>query len=340
MSRSFAASPTGARSALSLVLVALAIVALVTGSRAEEVRPGKAPPERISAVMVGDRLVNVAWHLGVVPEAMSVRGDLWPFARTLANTSSMILGCPGYIVMKDPDIVPRTLRDRGIGRVLVEKSMPFDRTKPQRDPMKLLPVLERSGVAERQGTEIEIIDFTGHIDTAIRQVGAALGRKAEAEALIETRRAQLEAVSARLPLPGPRPRVLVLDGTVQGATGKGFVRAHLPGGYTDDFLLTPLGAENAAGPLAAGDAGAFAPLPRLDALADWAPDVIVMTGDADAVQRKLAETLARDPDLAASVPALADHAILSLPAYHDSEVIDYPRILGRWAAAFSSLGGS
>ncbi|WP_287187716.1 ABC transporter substrate-binding protein [Rhodovulum sp.] len=329
--------PPRSRAAILAVII---VTAQACAGFAQQVFPGKAPPERIPVVMVGDRLVNVAWHLGVVPEAMSVRGDLWPFGRVLANTSSMILGCPNYIVTKDADIVPRTLRERGIGTVLIEQSAPFDRTKPKRDPMNLLPVLEKADVATALGTEVTVLDFTGDFDTAIRQVGAALGREAEAEKLVETRRAQLDAVSARLPLPGPRPRVLVLDGTLQAETGKAFVRAHLPGGYTDDFLLTPLGAENAAAALAAEGVAAFAPLPRLDALAEWNPDVIVMTGDADAVQRKLAEALARNPDLGHTVPALTRHALLSLPAYYDSMVIDYPQILGRWAAAFTSLNGS
>ncbi|MBK1637036.1 ABC transporter substrate-binding protein [Rhodovulum adriaticum] len=329
----------GLRPLLPILLVALSLLSPPGPGLAQQVHPGKAPPERVPAVMVGDRLVNVAWHLGVVPAAMSVRGDLWAFGRTLANTSSMILGCPGYIVMKDPEIVPRTLRTQGIKTVLVEHSAPFDRTKPQRDPMRLLPVLEQAGVAEELGTQVTVIDFTGHIDDAIRQVGVALNRETAAEALIAERAAALETVSARLPLAGPRLRVLVLDGTVQGATGKAFVRAHLPGGYTDDFLLTPLGAENAtAAPGLKGKHG-FAPVPRLDVLAEWQPDVIVMTGDADAVQRKLAEALARNPDMGTSVPALANHALLALPAYYDSAVIDYPQILGRWAAAFTSLRG-
>jgi len=117
------------------------------------------------------------------------------------------------------------------------------------------------------------------------------------------------------------------------------VRAHLPGGYADDFLLIPLGAENAAAPLARRGQHGFAALPRLDDLAEWNPDLIVMTGDADAVQRKLAEAMARNPDLAETVPALANHALLALPAYYDSAVIDYPLILGRWAAAFTALQG-
>ncbi|OLS42875.1 ABC transporter substrate-binding protein [Rhodovulum sulfidophilum] len=321
----------------SVLFAALMIAALVSRGDAQPVYPGMAPPERVPAVMVGDRVVNVAWHLGVVPEAMSVRGDLWAFGRTLANTSSMILGCPGYIVMKDPDIVPRILREKGLEQVLVERSDPFDRTRPHRDPMNLLPILEEAGIAADPGGKITVIDFTAGLEAAIRQIGAVLGREAQAEDLIAARRAQLDAVMAGLPLDRPGLNVLILDGRVGDETAQTFVRAHLPGGYVDDFLLTPLGVQNAAGPLADQGLDGFAALAGLDGLEALRPDVIVMTGESDAVQRQLAEALARHPDLASSVPALANHALISLPAYYDSAVVDYPRILGRWAAAFTSL---
>lgn len=328
-----------ARLLFSAILAALVLAAPIAPGHAQGSRIGKAPPERVPIVMVGDRLVNVAWHLGVVPEAMSIRGDFWTFGRTLAKTTTTILGCPNYIVKKHPEMVPQVLRETGIDTVLVEKTVPFDRIKPQRDPMKLLPVLAKAGVADELGTKIEVIDFTGDLDAAIRQVGAALDREEAAEKLVAKRAEELEAVLDLLPLQGPIPRVVVLDGTFMRETGKAFVRVHLPGAYTDDFLLAPLGAENVGAALAKEGEKGFAMLPRLDKLAEVQPDVIVMTGDSDAVQRKLAEAVKRNPGMVTAVPALARNAVLSLPAYYDSEVIEYPAVLGRWATAFASLWG-
>jgi len=59
-------------------------------------KPKKAP-EKIQAIMIGDRLVDVAYNLGVVPEAMSVRCSMWPMCKEL-STASQVLGCPKCIM--------------------------------------------------------------------------------------------------------------------------------------------------------------------------------------------------------------------------------------------------
>lgn len=317
--------------------VLLAFALMTASGLAAGAQVGKGPPERVAVVMVGDRLVNVAYHLGVVPEAMSIRGDLWPSGVALAKASSTLLGCPFCIVNKKPELVPAFLRQKKIDTVLVEKSAPFDLTKPQRDPMDLPAFLEQKGVLAELGTKIVVIDFTAGLDAAIRQIGDVLDRKDQAEALIANRAQRMTNVTAALPSLDARPRVLVLDGTSQAETGKTFVRIHLPGGYINKFLLAPLGAENVGTALTSGGENGFAALPRLDGLGKAAPDLIVMTGDADAVQRKLFAALARNPDLAQAVPAIAHQAILSLPAYYDSEVVAYPDVLERWGTAFASI---
>ncbi len=73
----------------------------------------KIAPEKIKVIMIGDRLVDVAFNLGVLPEAMSVRCSMWPMCKELINTTQ-ILGCPKCIVDKNPSIVPNTAKERGI----------------------------------------------------------------------------------------------------------------------------------------------------------------------------------------------------------------------------------
>ncbi len=323
---------------LSACMAMLLVAALISPGLAAGSQIGKAPPERMPVIMVGDRLVDVAYHLGVVAEAVSIRGDLWPAGVSLAKATSTLLGCPFCIVNRVPDAVPNILRQKKIDTILVEKSAPFDKTKPQRDPMDLPPFLEEKGVLAELGTTLVVVDFTAGLDTAIRQIGTILGREQQAEALITSRADRMKAVTAALPTFDSLPKVLVLDGTSQAATGKTFVRVHLSGGYVDEFLLAPLGVTNAGDALATGENG-FASLPRLDGLSRAAPDLIVMTGDADAVQRKLFEALQRHPELADEVPAIANHAMLTLPAYYDSEVIEYPGVLERWSTAFASILG-
>ena len=64
------------------------------------------------------------------------------------------------------------------------------------------------------------------------------------------------------------------------------------------------------------------------------PDVIIMTGDAFAVQKVLSIQIKNYPDLAA-VPAIRNQAIYSLPFYADSSVIEYPAILRQWTVALA-----
>ncbi|MBB4265723.1 hypothetical protein GGD89_001347 [Roseospira visakhapatnamensis] len=330
-------SPPGLRRRLTtLAALTLALVTAVTATTAAA-KPGTPPPERQDVIMIGDRLVNVAYHLGVVPRAMSIRGDAWSFGRTLAKTSTMILGCPQYIVARDPEIVPRTLRETGIRRVLIEHTPGFDRLKPVRDPMKAVSMLRESGVLDDLDVSVEVVAFGDGLDAAIRRVGALLDRTEQAEALISRRAAALEAALARLPTAEPGTTVVILNGVHQDANGKGFVRVEVPGGYSDAFLLEPMGLTNAGGAFV--EAGAtvrhgFATVGSLAPLTAIRPDVLVLTGDADAVQRKLLAARRQDPALA-EIPAIASGHVFALPAYVDSSVIEYPTVLRRWA---STLG--
>lgn len=329
------------RAAVLLAIIPLLLVALLaSGARAAGIHPGKEPPTRAEVIMVGDRLVDVAYHLGVVPRAMSIRGDVWPFGRTLANTTSMILGCPHYIVKKDPDIIPRTLRETGITLILIERTPGFDLHKPFRNPMNVVPVLEQSGVLEDLGVTVEIVDFGAGVDAAIRRVGALLDRTDEAEALIATRAAAMAAVTADLPLmTDAGASVVVLEGVHQDATGKGFVRVDLPGGHTDASVLAPLGLTNAGGTFVEAGAKArhgFAAVRSLAPLKTAGPDVIVLTGDTDAAQRLLMMALKADPTLATEVPALATGAVVALPTCTGSHVVEHPAILKRWAVTLEA----
>jgi ABC-type Fe3+-hydroxamate transport system substrate-binding protein len=73
----------------------------------------------------------------------------------------------------------------------------------------------------------------------------------------------------------------------------------------------------------------------LDGLVGAAPDIIVVTGDADAFQRLLARELKREPRLH-DVPAVRNAAVYNLPRYVDSGVIEYPQTLLRWASALTA----
>jgi len=39
-------------------------------------------PDHAEVIMIGDRLVDVAYNLGVLPKAMAVRATFWPLTET------------------------------------------------------------------------------------------------------------------------------------------------------------------------------------------------------------------------------------------------------------------
>jgi ABC-type Fe3+-hydroxamate transport system substrate-binding protein len=70
----------------------------------------------------------------------------------------------------------------------------------------------------------------------------------------------------------------------------------------------------------------------LDPLIASNPDVIVMTGDAFAVQKAFADYQTGNPAFA-QVKAIRILSLYALPAYVDSGVLEYPAVLEKWINA-------
>ena len=115
--------------------------------------PKVKPPQKIPAIIVGDRVVDIAFNLGVMPAAMSVRGSLWPMAGKLKQISQ-ILGCPRCVTVKDKKAVPRALDKMKLKRVIIEKSPQFCLYMPKVKPENVVPLLEGREVT------IEYVDFS------------------------------------------------------------------------------------------------------------------------------------------------------------------------------------
>ncbi len=285
-------------------------------------------PEKINVIMIGDRLVDVSFNLGVLPEAMSVRCSMWPMCKQLLN-ATQVLGCPKCIVDRIPNIVPDTAKKRGIKRIIIEKHPNFCIYKPKVKPANVVPLLEGKGLT------IEYVDFSQGLEPAIRQTARLLGRQSEADALIKRYQKALAKAKGCLPKAGLGKKVIIINGTYQDSTGKSFLRIEAAGGYSDQYLLKPLGCINVSdvlrSPKKKVNKGHFIAR-KIDRLIKAKPDIIVMTGNAFAVQKALSGAMRRNPALA-DVPAIKNLAIYNLPFYADSSVIEYPAILRTWANA-------
>ena len=312
-----------ARTALGATLVIIAALFLASPAWAS---PAKAP-ERVHAVFIGDRLVDVAFNLGFVPEGTSLRCSLWPKCQAL-KVASQVLGCPNCI-MRKPGIIPGFLKERGIRRVIVERTPEFCLYKPDVNPEMVAKQLDGMDV------DIQYVDFSKGVPAAIREAAALLGVPERGEKLVADYTENFNRAKAAIPPGGLGKRIVIINGTFQKSTGKSFLRVELPGGYSDQYILGPLGCENVGGELyekAPVMSKGHAPIRALKGLAKARPDVIVMTGHCMAVQKALKDALRKHPELA-DVPAVKDMAVYALPFYADSGVIEYPSVFMRWLHA-------
>ena len=294
------------------------------------------PPEKVKVIIVGDRVVDIAYNLGVVPEAMSVRASLWPMAEEL-KTAVQILGCPMNVTVKNPRAIPEALKRFDIHRVIIEKSNPFCIYKPEITAESIAAVLK-----DTEAT-LEYVDFSEGLESAVRQTAALLDREDRVAFLVETYRNAMDKASAKLPQEKSGKKVLLLNGIFQGSTGRTILRVEAPGGYTDQFLLNVLGFVN-CGDVFKPEGGeaekGYYMVRRQKGGADLSPlvaadpDVIVITGDVFGVQKALAEYGAAHPAVA-QLKALQNMEVYALPLYVDSGVLEYPEVLQKWTATLT-----
>ena len=283
--------------------------------------------EKVKVIIIGDRLVDIAYNLGVVPEAMSVR--CWSGLSEKLSTVQ-VLGCPRRVIMKDKETVAKTAAEKGIKRIMIEKNENFDiYLPPAAYPIKIVPLLKEKGL------QVELVDFSKGIESAIRQTGKFLNREEKAEALVTTYKAALKKAKSKLPPKKLGKKVLILKGILGEKSGKAFIQVLAPDGYADKFLLEPMGCTN-VGELVKSEGikaqKGYFPLRNVENIINAQPDVIIITGKSFAVEKMLQKALKKNPSLR-EVPAIKNYEIYSLPGYMDEWVIEYPYILRLWISA-------
>ena len=193
--------------------------------------------EQINIVMIGDRVVDIAYNLGVIPTGMSVRCSLWPLCGKI-KVMAQPLGCPGCLSKGKTGKLADFIKTNRIKLAIVEKSHPFCLLQPSANPLDAVEFLQKRGV------EVKIVDFGQGVEEAITQTAAILGKPDEGKALLARYQKavrKLEKATAGQKL---GERVVVLNGIYQAQTGKAFIQVQAPGGYIDKFILSPLGCMN------------------------------------------------------------------------------------------------
>jgi hypothetical protein len=292
-------------------------------------------PDRADVIIIGDRVVDIAYNLEIIPAAMSVRCSMWPLCERLKN-AGQVLGCPNCMFKKKGEPILNAARTFNIKRVIIEKHPNFCKYVDI-SPEELTPFLKGNGLS------IEYVDFSKGLVPAVRQTAELLNRKDKAETLIKDYEDRMSRMKKGLKGLSEGGRAVILNGIYQQATGRVMLRVEAPDGYADQFILEPLGWTNQG---AAFQTDGQTPSKGhymvkkqrqgliLSPLIKAWPDAIVMTGHSFAVQKAIAQAVSDTPELR-DVPAIKHHRIYSLPGYIDSSVMEYPDILGLWADALS-----
>ncbi len=286
--------------------------------------------EIINAAIVGDHVLDISASLGVLPKVMSVRGSQWPKARSFP---AKLIGCPVKIAFKAPDTLPKAIEEFGIDTVIIEKTDNFCLLVDKADPMKAVDLVKDLKV------KVYIVDFTEGVEPAVKKIAKMYDKAAEGKALLKKYKKELAEAEAKIANTASGKKVVVLKAFVKKDTKKVFVAAESKGFYTDKYFLEPFGCENVSDMLNPDGnpvtKGAF-PVTNFRLLADAAPDVIIVYGDMEAFQKKMAELTKKIPALA-EIPAVKKGQIVKLPFYVGSDIEDYPAILTKWTDYFSTV---
>lgn len=322
-------------SALSLSFPVMPCAAHTPPPAADPLRPGfTAPlPADVAAldpsILLGDRLVAVARHLGIESRAFSLRQNDAATEMTKLPSGALALTSPRVMTDVNSCEILVAVLETQPERILVEQTGATTAAELLQDPMRLMPLMTaEGGLIAVNHVKIEIADYTLGDELFIYQIGQMLNRGARAEALLQEREATLARVETLLPLPS-RPRTLVLS-----AGPDGILRQELRTSPISRDLLDRLGLENAARPSANGAAEDGVARAAIDGaeLAALAPEMIVLTGEPAAARRALDAALSAVP-AAAAVPAVATGRIAELPGWNGYDIIAYPALLELWASA-------
>lgn len=313
--------------------VAVVLLTLLCGTAQVALAAPKAKPEQIKTVMIGDRLVDIAYNLGVLPTAMSVRCGLWPECAKI-KTASQILGCPNSLLANNLEPLLAYIKTHDIKRVMVEKNSSFSLFNPEATPERIAALLETQADLPA-GLKIEYIDFNQGFKAAVSQTAQALDRAKQGRTLLEEYQQNMEKTQALIKENNFVSKVVILNGSLQQETGKIFIQVEMPGNYSDRFILDPLGSSNVGMLMFKGERPpqkGHVTIRKLDGLLATQPEVILLTGNTFAVQKKLSDAVTKNPTLQ-QVPAIANRAIYSMNQYVDSGVVEYPIVLREWIFA-------
>ncbi len=319
----------------SAIFLAILLTGCVTTNNATQ---KKQPKKEIivleDTVFIGDKILDVANTLGVMPKFASARFSQWPNAATFETKK---LGCPNRVTQKVKDVVPKLIDEQGVKRIVVEKPKKdkgqYCLLVKKVDPMDIIEIVKGKDV------EITVIDFSKGDRDGIIATAKYLGKEAEGKALANKYEKEMKAAKEAMKSVPKGKNVVVLEGIFHNKMKKLFMFAESKGFYTDTIFLEPFGAKNVTDMLNVQNRkimkGAFEVTSKdLKAMVKANPDIIIVYGNG---QKQIKETLAKlaaeDPKFA-NIPAIKNNKIVNLPYYIGIDIEKGPSIINEWANYF------
>lgn len=279
--------------------------------------------------VAGERVVSVMYHLGIVPKYWSGRKADWEKAKNIEAGSSF-RGCVKGLVGPKKENAKKFVQSLKDCPVLVEVVKTPDLYLPKLTSEKVVSTIQEFG------KKPVTIDFTKGIESAVLETGRYFGLEQKANDKILFYKKSLSRAMKQINQAPKNKKVVVLSGIYQDETGKGFVRAELSGGYSDQ-ILSLANSKNCNSNFFTKEeiknASAGHIIIRKDKIREIVlsnPDLIVATGDSFAVENEIYKSLSNEEQKNLNLK------IFSLPSYTDADPLSYPSVVMKWAAALKA----
>lgn len=279
--------------------------------------------EMLDLFMIGDKLATVAKKLGILPRAMATSQvplieQMFPGIENLE--------CTRCIMTSKRQVLYSAAKKIDVYRVSLEKDSELSPYWAGLNPAYIRDELEEKGF------KTDIADFSNGIRQGIRETGEIYDKTREAERLIRSYDKKLEQSESSI-IDCSGIRVAVILGMINPYSGEHYLIPEGSNSYLNREIVQKLGCTNISDKLMAPGEDQYT-INDLSNLKEVCPDVIVLSGDAQAGLLSIFEAVKNDGGFQ-DIPAIKNHAVFCLPHLSGGNPVDYPWILQEWTKAFS-----
>ncbi len=320
---------------IRVLLVSLAFLSVLLGD-CSDVKDSMASKNSVvvleDTVFIGDRVLDVANMLRIMPKFASARFSQWDKSFCFKTKR---LGCPNKTTRIKKDIIPNLIDKKGVKKIVVEKTDNYCLLMKQVNPMDIMDIIKNKDV------NVTVIDFSKSEREGIIQTAKYLGKEKEGIKIANNYEKELKKAKESMKGIKKEKRVVVLKAFTDRKTKKFVLNGEAKGFYTDKFFLDAFGAKNVSDLMNKDNKKLFKggfPIADLENLIEVNPDVIILLGNKiEKVKEKLLKLIAKNPKFT-SIPAIKNNAIAdNLEYYMGNDIENGPKIILEWVKFFKNL---